>query len=112
MAMTQCRECTHPVSSLASSCPHCGCPVSSAAEAAAIGTQSTTIQQTSKRLKMHTILALLMIITGLLMVMQSPSTPENNQGIFGFSPSLPALTVFSGIIWYIVTRCRIWWHHK
>ena len=108
MALIACPECSQRVSDMAAACPHCGVGIASARETKAAGAPLTTIQETSKRLKLHTIGSAILLIVGLLMLLSQPATTEQ-----GGQPSLwPGLMVFVGLVWYVVTRFRIWWHHK
>ena len=65
MALSKCPECGGAVSSAAPTCPHCGYPI--AREGQAAGAPLTTIQVTSKRLKIHTILSSILTIFGFIM---------------------------------------------
>ena len=69
MAIIACPECTSEVSDKAPSCPKCGTPIAAAAEVRAVGTAVVTTQGTSKRLKMHKMIALAMVIVGFLLIM-------------------------------------------
>ena len=69
----------------------------------------TTIQETGKRLKLHTIGAVIMLVVGLLWFFENVAT----MSMTNEPPSKIATTLMvSGFIWYIITRFRIWWHHK
>jgi len=113
MALIQCPECTNTVSNTAAACPKCGAPIALAAsEHRSIGTPVSTIQQTSKRLKTHAIFSTLFWLVGLIWIIgamasasNSPEAPEAGVGI-------PILLLIIGMIWYFVTKFRIWWHHK
>ena len=67
MPLINCPECNHECSSTATACPKCGYPITNAADAMAVGTQITTIQETSKRFKIHLIGAWALFITGIIM---------------------------------------------
>ena len=112
MALILCPECSNTVSNTAAACPHCGAPIArAAAERVAIGTPLSTIQQASKRLKMHIVVSALLWWLGVIwlifaIVIASQST--------GATPSFnkPCIIIFIATAWYILTKLRIWWHHK
>jgi uncharacterized membrane protein YvbJ len=94
MSLMKCVECAHDVSSSAAACPNCGAPVNSQG----IQTPLTTVQQTSKNLKIHVIIYNSLIWFGLA---------------FAFvNPLLGIPIFFIGIIWCIATKLRTWWHHS
>jgi hypothetical protein len=67
----------------------------------------TTVQETSKKLKLQIILSSVCFWLGVLFLVVAANQP-GDQGSGGF----PALMITVGLIWYITTRLRIWWHHK
>lgn len=103
MALVACGECGKQVSDTAASCPNCGAPIAGAAEAIASGSHLTTTQGTSKRLKLHSLLAAVAISVGVVMMM---GADREDPSVVG------GLLVLGGIIWFITTRARIWWHHS
>ena len=104
MALISCPECNKDVSSSAPSCPNCGVGIASLRETKAAGASLTTVQETSKKLKLHTLISVLEIVIGVVWLI---ATPE------GGEPSgLAIFFVAGGLLWYFVTRFRIWWHHK
>jgi uncharacterized OB-fold protein len=105
MALRKCDECNHDVSSKAASCPHCGAPIATAAEATAAGVQLTTVQETGKRLKAQIVIASVLFWVGAIWM---------TVGFGAASPPgvLATLLIVVGFAWYVVTRARIWWHHK
>lgn len=111
MALIKCAECNNQVSSTAATCPHCGAPVASKTEHAATGSTVTTVQETGKRLKVHIMLSLAIFFIGIISAAVSFSAAQNNAGEIEASP-YPGLMIFVGAIWYVITRFRIWWHHK
>ena len=108
MALIQCPDCDKQVSTSAQSCPGCGAPIASARESQAAGAQLTTTQLTSKKLKMHTAISVLAVIIGAVWMMVQVEAMK--QG--GEASATPTLLLVFGFIWFIVTRIRIWWHHK
>lgn len=106
MALIACPECSKEVSDSAPSCPNCGVAIASKQESSAAGAKLTTVQETSKKLKLHILGSVVMIIIGLLFIF-TPSQAENAE------PSAVPFLIFTfGFIWFVVTRFRIWWHHK
>lgn len=105
MSLINCSECNHEVSDKAESCPKCGLPISNAKETLAAGTQINTIQETSKKFKMQTLISVSMIIIGFVWLFNNDSTHATIKDI-------PAILIWTGLIWYLVNRIRIWWHHK
>lgn len=104
MALTSCPECTKDVSSSAPSFPNCGVRVASLSESKAAGASLTTVQETSKKLKLHILMAVVAIVIGVVWLV---ATPEGNE-----ASGLAMLFVAGGLLWYLVTSFRIWWHHK
>ena len=98
MALISCPECYKNVSTLAVSCPNCGAPISKAKETKA------TIQATRKELKLHTLLSILVICISFVWIVVAVQADKN--------PFIAAFIFFGGIVWYLVTRFYIWWHHK
>ena len=108
MALINCPECSKEISDSAPSCPSCGVPIASAKETQAAGAQLTTTQLTSKKLKMHSAISVLAVIIGAVWMMVQVEAME--QG--GEASATPTLLLVLGFFWFIVTRIRIWWHHK
>ena len=108
MALVSCHECSNKVSNTASACPRCGAPVSEAAGSKAAGAPLTTVQETSKKLKMHILIASVLFWVGVIWFFIQANMVNEGGEITG----TPAAMIFGGMIWYFVTRFRIWWHHK
>jgi len=112
MALVNCPDCSTSVSDMAPACPKCGRPIGVAAkDVAAAGVPLMTTQETSKRLKVHILISAVLFWGGLLWMFGSMS---------GRTPGAPPTTGMSvaplmmviGFAWYVVTKSRIWWHHK
>ncbi len=104
MALIKCTECGNQVSTTATACPKCGAPVGSEG----IGTPLTTTQLTSKRLKVHIIFSALAFWIGLIWGIFGSAADQSNP-----SPSpVAVILIMVGSVWYIITKIRIWWHHK
>lgn len=111
MALINCPECSHQVSELAPSCPNCGAPIAkilNPEKENPDGEKTTTIQETSKKLKVQIIISLAAVILGIFMLFFNAA--DSNSSIQSFRYS--NLLITFGIIGYIVTKMRIWWHHK
>ena len=106
MALVACPECAREVSDKAQNCPGCGVSISDAKETAAAGARLHTVQETSKRLKLHQLLSIAALVIGAVWMFagMGDEASEPSGGA--------ALLATAGLIWYIVTRFRIWWHHK
>lgn len=113
MALIECGECHGDVSDKAASCPHCGAPVMQLAEVVDTGDRLTTTQQTSKQLKEQVLWAYLMMAVGVGMLVLMPLW-LNAKGVaptpysYGTGGAILAL----GVLWQVVNKIRIWWHHS
>lgn len=106
MALIKCIDCGSDVSDQAKHCIKCGAPI--AAEGIAAGVELTTTQETSKRLKTHILLSLALFLVGFVAIIVVSGSEEA-----GEAPSVaPFLIMFGGLMWFIVTKFRVWWHHK
>ena len=106
MALINCNECNTQVSSKAESCPKCGAPIAMAQETIAAGTQIRTVQETSKKFKLQAMISVTLFIIGAVWLYAQVDSAEADP-----SP-LATLFMLVGLVWYIVNRFRIWWHHK
>jgi uncharacterized OB-fold protein len=106
MALIKCPECGNQVSNTAATCPHCGAPVAAAAiEAKHAGAPLTTVQETSKKLKIQIIIASVFFWVGVVWIFVE--IRDNKPATL-----VPVILVLLGMVWYLVTRFRVWWHHK
>jgi len=105
MALIQCEECGHKVSDKAPSCINCGYPIAGNLEVKAIGTPVTTMQETSKAIKSHMVIATCMILGGCTVSLVSAGSQSAG------GTSLGIWLMLLGFIWYLITRVRGWWHH-
>lgn len=101
--LIKCHECGHDVSTQAPACPHCGAPVSS--ENQATKSNLVTTQLTSKRLKIHTLISAILLLLGLIGFISRTAVGEAPSGF-------TTLLMTTGLIWLVVTRIRVWWHHS
>lgn len=108
MALISCNECNTQVSSNAESCPKCGNPIALAKVVKATGNHIKTVEETSKNLKLHTLLSLSTMVIGLIWLVYIKS---NYQEIPSFA-GIPFIMMVVSVLWYLITRIRIWWNHK
>jgi hypothetical protein len=73
----------------------------------ATGTPVTTVQETSKQLKIHVLLSSICFWSGLIFGMTS-----SKQSTDDVAPVVSVLMIFVGLIWYLFAKVRIWWHHE
>ena len=106
MALVDCSECSHKVSELAEACPSCGAPIAGMKHTLAAGTQVQTVEETSKRFKVHILLSLTMAAVGIFWIISVADSADERESLF------PGLLAIAGLFWFLVTRFRIWWHHK
>tara|TARA_R110002073_G_scaffold44656_4_gene123741 strand:+ start:5811 stop:6134 length:324 start_codon:yes stop_codon:yes gene_type:complete len=107
MALIACPDCGKEVSDRAAACNGCGAPIGVDTEARGSGVRTlATTQLTSKSLKLQSLIAGIIFIVGMFMVIGSDPAPDDNGAGIG------SLLLVVGVLWYIVTRFRIWWHHK
>lgn len=95
MALIKCSECGKEVSDKAAACPGCNAPFGKEGGVKRL----TTIQRTSKSIKLQGLLAGIMIIVGVYLMVADPAN--------GSAP----LIFLIGFIWFIMNRIRQWWHH-
>jgi hypothetical protein len=64
-----------------------------------------TIERTGKRLKLHMVLSVLVMVCGVGVVVGSLITGHARAAF------LTTPVVVCGVVWYFVTRVRTWWSH-
>ena len=111
MALINCSECNHSVSDKAPACPNCGNPISTAREVSATGSPLQTIQETSKRLKLHVLIGTVLFLFSLISLLWLANISDDTETT-GYYAVLAMLGVLVGGIWVLITKVRIWWHHK
>jgi len=102
MSQYYCPECATQIFEKVPFCPKCGLPISD--ENLTTKPNIVTTQETSKTLKIHSLISGLLMIVGFGMTVAGSRTGD-------MSPWMLFL-IFIGLVWFIITRFRIWWHHK
>ncbi|MGV0036567.1 MAG: zinc-ribbon domain-containing protein [Candidatus Azotimanducaceae bacterium WSBS_2022_MAG_OTU7] len=92
MTLISCGECNHEVSDKAEACPKCGAPIAAAREAVAAGTQVKTVQETSKKFKLQTLISVSLIIIGFVWSITVPDTSQSE------SSAMSVLVMFIGLV--------------
>jgi len=106
MALITCPECGAQVSNHAENCPKCAYPIMRGTTQAHDEIVQT-VEQTSKKLKLQLLISSLLCMGSLLVMLSSCSEPQARSdgmasGTLGF---------FVGLIWFMIVRFKIWWHH-
>lgn len=99
MALIKCPECTKQISSTAKACPGCGAPVSMSGSDGSL----VTTQATAKNLKAQQAISTVVFLVGMALMFAGSGT---DTAMFG------AIIMVLGIIGYVASRLRIWWHHE
>jgi len=107
MPLINCTDCGNEVSDRAPACPKCGAPIATLKDHVATGSSISTIQETSKRFKLHTLISVSLIIVGVIWMIKDANSPIGDRASI-----IPLPLTLIGFVWYLVTRFRIWWHHK
>jgi hypothetical protein len=107
MALVACADCGTQVSTRATACPKCGAPVGAPAPASTEALppdakEVVTTQLTSKALKQQQLFAGLLCVVSVIGMIASDSGGGKAFWVFG---------LLGGLVWFIVTRFRAWWHH-
>jgi len=111
MELIKCVECSQKVSDNIPTCPHCGATIVRAAEQKEVEVPLMTIQETGKGLTKNQILiSASLFFCGIILLLKFSFTASESR-----LPGLALVSVLmtvSGIIFYVVTKIRIWWHQK
>jgi uncharacterized membrane protein YvbJ len=107
MALINCPECGAQVSSSAETCLKCAYPIAGGGSTQAHGGKIQTVEQTSKPYKLQLLLASLLCMGSVVVMVFGFSGDQASSGAGGFG--IGGLLV--GIIWFIIVRFMIWWHH-
>ena len=108
MALIKCFECGSQVSNIAETCPKCAYPIAGGGTTQAHGGKIQTVEQTSKKYKLHQLLSSLLSIGSFVVVIVFHSGDKSNAGVVA---ALGTLTLLVGLIWFISARFMAWWHH-
>jgi uncharacterized membrane protein YvbJ len=90
------------VSGKAKSCPNCGIPIADIPDTMVTRGHLNTIQETSKKFKLQSLLSTVLIILGVIWMFIA--TKETK--------TVSSLVTLVGIVWFITNKFRVWWHHK
>ncbi len=102
MALIKCPECERDVSSKATACPHCGYPLTPAAQ----GPRPVqVIERTGRRWKGVRMLGWLLVLVGLLALVAG-WTAEDSRSL---APGWWIALAGAACLW--VARAGAWWHH-
>ncbi len=112
MALINCPECNRKISNNAPTCPMCGTPIAIQSEIRATGTALTTIQQTSKKFKTHIIVSSLIFWISFTLFIFKVTAGTLSEGSITQPEIIIMIGIFGGMMWYFITKFRIWWHHK
>jgi hypothetical protein len=102
MALIKCPECSKEISSKAPTCPQCGAPVGVSQTSEAV----TTIQGTTKILKIQQAFAIMLILAGMMSCIGAGDGTGRQDDIQNATYMLSA-----GFFWFIIVRIAIWWKH-
>jgi hypothetical protein len=70
-----------------------------------------TIEKTREWLKMHQLLSFLCILTEFGIAVIAIATRQTDSNDVSTAASVGSLIFVGGLIWRVVTRIRVWWHH-
>ena len=105
MALINCPDCNKEISDKAPTCPGCGAPIVKDTESKGSGVDHlVTVQETSKALKAQQAIGVAVLALGMVVMF------AGEKG--GDAAQLGMFITLAGLILVIVTRTRIWWHHK
>lgn len=105
MALISCPECKATLSQLAEACPRCGAPFSNRNNYSPSRRASVTVELTSKKLKLHILFSSACFWFGIVLLGIGGNTNSELLSV------LAAFLFLGGMIWYIVTKIRVWWNH-
>ena len=107
MALVKCSECGKEISSVAAACPNCG-----------YSEKAQVIELTSKKYKVRLLFFVGLIVIGVIVyfIGLAFSTRVDHRGEISYSlnnySSIGMWLFLIGFIGFIVTKLKIWWHHK
>jgi uncharacterized membrane protein YvbJ len=104
MTLIICPDCSSEVSDIAVSCPKCGRPISIPSVSNTAESHLTTIEKTSKNLKLADLVSRLIIYISVILLLFYPK-----DSLIFMNASI---IFFIGIVAYLINKIRIWWHHK
>lgn len=107
MAITKCPECGKDVSDQAEKCIHCGFPLT-VKKGKKKGKDVTTIEFTKKKYKLQLFFCVTLIAIGIIIEIASTEAIAQPQS---FVNNFGTVFILAGLIWYVILRIIIWWHH-
>lgn len=104
MALIKCPHCKRAVSEYDETCRHCNAPIRQPSATAQptiapdnVMPRVVTVEATSKRIKGHMLASVALVCIGVVVMIAGQP--------------LGAIMSFVGLIYFLVTRFRAWWHH-
>ena len=92
MAMTQCPECSHPVSDTAVECPKCGAVIA---------------ELTDEKSKIQSMIPIAMFLSGVVMLVFSFDSSDPEENISAVS-MIGMMLIFVGLPWWLIIKIRNW----
>lgn len=107
MTPITCPKCAAEIPSLAEVCPHCGVATVKGREATEASARLQAIQQISKKLKLHSLISLSLLFSGIAGAFVLRSLAKSGRSASSGVVAIVTLLVLVGGVWYLVTRIRI-----
>jgi uncharacterized membrane protein YvbJ len=106
MSLIQCPECRKDVSNRADKCIHCGYPLTTGTIVAQPASVQT-IELTAKKWKVQQLVAAGLMVVGVIVLVLGLGVYSNDAVTV-----LGAVLLAVGLIWSVIVRGLIWWHHE
>ena len=109
MPLINCPDCHRQVSTLAATCPACGYPMAGGGTTNAQGGRVQTIERTGKRFKLQQLLCGFLLLSAIaLFVFGCAHGGEGGM----LAIAMGVLLLIVGVLWAVLIRFLIWWHHS
>ncbi len=105
-----CSNCGKQISDDTKFCPYCGYQIAKDVKKDE-EEHVQPIELTSKKLKGELLLAVAVIIVGFV-ILGSAKSANTSSNIGGILWGIGSITIFVGIVWVVIVKVKIWWHHK